>query len=68
MTAAAWRVAVTEAAARAARGDPALLDLLAEALAQQEAAKEVLRVLGYGCLGAPWLDVVREIEVRRGEG
>lgn len=61
MTEDGWRSAVLDAVRRADAGDPELLDLMAKLLAEQDAAKQELREIGYGCLGTPWRDVVEEI-------
>jgi hypothetical protein len=56
MTKEGWRELVVMAAL-----DPERLELLAQLLAEQDAAKNRLRELGFGCVGMPWSDVVEEI-------
>jgi len=46
---------------RKAASDPVLAALMAKLLYEQDAAKQALRELGYGCTGMPWADVVEEI-------
>jgi hypothetical protein len=61
MTREGWRECAIEAVRRADAGEPAMLDLLARLLEQQDDAKEALRRKGYGCIGRPWPDVVLEV-------
>lgn len=44
-----------------AADDNRTLDLLAQLLTEQDAAKNELREKGYGVTGTPWPDVVREV-------
>ncbi len=41
--------------------DRSQLDLLAQLLAEQDAAKERLRVMRFGCIGTPWPEVVQQV-------
>ena len=61
MTQSGWREAVIEAVTRDATGDSTLLDLMAKLLAEQDAAKDALRLIGFGVTGTPWPNVVAEI-------
>lgn len=56
MTAEGWREAVMRAS-----HDAVLFDLLVALLTEQDAAKEALRVKGYGVTGTPWREVVQEV-------
>jgi hypothetical protein len=42
-------------------GDDEMLDLLAQLLSEQDAAKQALRDKGYGCIGMPWAETVAEV-------
>ncbi len=44
--------------------DRSRLDLLAQLLAEQDAAKSRLQQMGVGCIGMPWANVVDEIQRR----
>lgn len=61
MTRDGWRDVILSAAVRSAGGKHDALDLLADLLAEQDAAKNALRELGYGVIGTPWPNVVRAI-------
>ncbi len=62
MTFEGWQDTVIDAAKRYLDdGDETLLVLLAQLLTEQDAAKEALKRLGYGCTGTPWPEVVEEI-------
>lgn len=56
MTAEGWRELVLDAVRRNDHGDSSQLGLLGRLLAEQDEAKQVLRDLGYGCIGMPWAD------------
>jgi hypothetical protein len=62
MTRDGWRELV-----RSAHHNAPLLELLAELLAEQDAAKERLRRLGFGVCGMPWSDVIEEVAARANE-
>lgn len=61
MTQQGWRQIVIEAVRRADDGDPKLLDLTAQVLAEQDRAKHKIRELGFGCTGMPWSEMYDEI-------
>jgi hypothetical protein len=59
MTLQGWREAV-----QGASRDTTLAELMAQLLFEQDAAKNRLRELGYGCIGMPWAKVVEEVADR----
>lgn len=61
MTQEGWRHAVLEAGRRHDAGDDQLLETMSELLTVQDAAKERLRRIGFGCIGMPWPDVIEEV-------
>lgn len=62
MTEQGWREAIQKAF-----GDPELETLIGKLLTEQDAAKNTLREAGFGCIGSPWLNVVKEITERIAE-
>lgn len=61
MTQEGWREAVLAAVRRHDAGDSTLLELMAKLLTEQDAAKNRLQDIGYGCTGMSWAKVVEEI-------
>lgn len=61
-----WKEMIIEAVTRAALGDGELLNSMATTLAEQDAAKDRLRALGFGVTGTPWPRVIDEIETEDG--
>lgn len=61
MTLQGWRELVLSVAWKCHDGDDRSVDLLAQLLWEQDAAKQILRDKGYGCTGMGWLETVAEI-------
>lgn len=61
MTVEGWKQAVMDAVREADQGYSYRLDLLAMLLNEQDEAKNELSRRGYGVMGTPWSQVVREV-------
>lgn len=64
MTREGWRELILDVFATYSAGDPGALELLTDLLAEQDEAKQRLRVKGYGCIGMPWLRTIEEVPRR----
>ena len=62
MTRDGWRDIVLNAVYRHECGKSDLLDLLSFLLTEQDAARQSLRELGFGCVGRPWPGIVEDIQ------
>jgi hypothetical protein len=60
VTAEGWRKLIVQVVREADVGDGVGLELLAETLHEHDAAKQLLRDAGYGCIGLSLLRTVEE--------
>jgi hypothetical protein len=61
MTRDGWRELVLNTMEKYMNGNAYALELLADLLAEQDAAKAELQRKGYGCTGTPWREMVDEV-------